>query len=106
MDRLQRMVADALHEFKLAAIDIMDEAAYDRFFYKYDAELLGENRNIVESEMLRHSLSHHFDIDLEPGQLNTILPVICDKLGVKCESDKPCDDEENLTGVSYLVYMF
>lgn len=102
MDRLEKMIADALLELSSEAQKIENAQDHQDFFYKYDASFADDNLNSIDSEMLLHSLSYYFDFHLIEEQLHEILPWVCEKIDLKCEAI--CDTEGNVR--YYIVYLF
>ena len=110
MDRLQKMVSDALVELSGAARKIKTNKDYQDFITKFDASFEDGNSEtaILESGMFSLTLEGYFDLSILDAQLNTILPDVCEDLGLRCVPNPEAHqfiEEDGVCSNAYLVHL-
>ena len=105
MNRLEKMVADAILEIIDAALKTdTEEELYD-VFREFDLTFYDDDCSIVHTDVLLDVLNDYFNFGfMLPEQLNVLLPNVCNVLGLKYERHDPQEDDDNVT--EYLVYLF
>lgn len=81
-----QQLINVLQELTTASRSIKDSTELYATMDKYDMLFLGENFNYINTVELRHTLSDHFGMKISNEELNSMIPSVCDSIGMKYDA--------------------
>ena len=82
----KQQLVNVLLELSSASKAVMSESDYDKLIHKYNMTFLGEKMNSINTIELTSTISELFGFDTSLDELNSIVPVVCKTLDMKCEA--------------------
>lgn len=105
MDKTLEEIKNALEEIRDASYSASLNNI-EELMKKYNMLFLGEKFNEISSIELRGTLSKKFGIELDSEELNKILPVVCQLLGMQFYEMRLVSDMHNPKPHAYSITLY